>query len=66
MPLRQLYVTNKKFVPVYRRTANTRQFIDQWPYLGGYAKIHFDCAAKLSSFNQPVLILQGKNDIIEV
>jgi proline iminopeptidase len=28
-------------------------------------KINFDCSEKLSSFNKPVLIIQGKQDIIE-
>lgn len=28
-------------------------------------KIKFDCAARLASFNKPVLIIQGKQDIVE-
>jgi proline iminopeptidase len=29
-------------------------------------RIKFDCGPKLATFNQPVLILQGKNDIIKI
>jgi proline iminopeptidase len=59
------YLFNKKFVPVLaeRLTQGNGQ-INQlvWDDL---RRIQFDCAAKLKSCKQPVLLIQGKQDIIK-
>ncbi len=59
------YVVNKKFIPVIaeRLTQGNRTVNSLiWANL---VKINFDCAAKLTGFNHPVLIIQGKQDIIK-
>jgi proline iminopeptidase len=58
------YVMDKKFIPVIaERLTQGKPMINQliWNDL---QKINFDCAEKLKSFDHPVLIIQGKEDII--
>ncbi|MFI5185844.1 MAG: alpha/beta fold hydrolase [Chitinophagales bacterium] len=64
--LANAYVYDKKFTPVIAaRLAQTNQQINNliWQDL---QKIKFNCAHKLSSFNKPVLIIQGREDIVEI
>jgi proline iminopeptidase len=59
------YLYDKKYVPVLAErltqgNADLNQLI--WDDM---QKIGFDCAPKLKDFSQPVLIIQGKQDIIK-
>lgn len=59
------YVLDKKYIPIIgERLTQSNWTINQliWADL---RKINFDCAAKLKSFDRPVLIIQGKEDIIK-
>lgn len=59
------YVFYKKNVAVIaERLTQSNLYINQlvWQDL---RKIEFDCTDKLSTFNKPVLIIQGKQDIVE-
>ncbi len=59
------YVYDRKYVPVIaERLTQGNPVINQliWEDL---QKIKFDCKPKLSGFNRPVLIIQGKQDIVE-
>ncbi len=63
--LANAYVLDKKYVPVIavRLTQSNMQINNLiWEDL---RKIKFNCAPKLSSFNKPVLIIQGKEDIVD-
>jgi proline iminopeptidase len=58
------YVYDRKFIPLIAErltqgnsTLNTLLWTDM-------QNMHFDCKAKLKSFQKPVLIIQGKQDII--
>jgi proline iminopeptidase len=65
MALAGAYLYNKKNVPVVaERLTQSKPLIMQlvWENLN---KIKFDCTKKLSAFKAPVLIIQGKQDIIE-
>jgi proline iminopeptidase len=65
MALAPAYVFDKKYVPVIAErltqgnaTINTLVWSD-------LQKIKFDCAKKLSTFDKPVLIIQGDHDILD-
>jgi proline iminopeptidase len=58
------YILNKKFIPVIaERLTQGNATINQlmWADL---QKINFNCAEKLETYTKPVLIIQGKQDII--
>lgn len=58
------YVVNPKFYPILaeRLTQGDRELNTLvWQDLN---RMHFDCAPKLESFKKPVLIIQGKQDIV--
>lgn len=60
------YVFDKKFVPtIGARLTEGNSLINQliWSDL---RRINFNCTAKLTSFRKPVLIIQGKNDILKL
>ena len=60
------YVFNKEFAEnVAQRLAQTNLAINRivWENLEA---IRFNCVPGLAGFNKPVLILQGKNDVLEV
>ncbi|HEY2720723.1 MAG TPA: alpha/beta hydrolase [Chitinophagaceae bacterium] len=62
--LANAYVYDKKFVPIVAaRLTQMNQQVNSlvWEDM---QRIKFNCAAKLTSFNQPVLIIQGKYDIV--
>ena len=59
------YLYDKKNVPlIAARLTQTNSEVNNfiWQDL---QKIHFDCAPGLLNFNKPVLIIQGKQDIVE-
>ncbi len=59
------YLHNKKYIPILaERLTQGNSRINQliWDDL---LKIKFDCKPKLKDFTQPVLIIQGKEDIIK-
>ncbi|HLA55361.1 MAG TPA: alpha/beta hydrolase, partial [Flavobacterium sp.] len=60
------YVYNKKNAPIIaqRLTEGNSELNGLvWQDLN---KMKFDCAPKLANFTKPVLILQGKNDVLDV
>lgn len=58
------YVYNKKFVPLLaERLTQGNSEINQVLW-NDMRRIDFDCAPRLVNFRQPVLIIQGKQDII--
>ncbi|MEO6489714.1 MAG: alpha/beta fold hydrolase [Ferruginibacter sp.] len=59
------YVTNKKFIPVIAERLTQGNAVINGLIWNDMRSIHFDCSEILSTFKQPVLILQGKDDIIE-
>jgi len=59
------YVFNKKFIPVIgERLTQGNMTINQLIF-NDLQKMNFDCSEKLKTFNNPVLIIQGKQDIIK-
>ncbi|HEY0434777.1 MAG TPA: alpha/beta hydrolase, partial [Chitinophagaceae bacterium] len=63
--LANAYVVDKSFAPkIAARLAQLNAQINGliWQDL---QKIHFDCSKQLAAFRQPVLIIQGRQDIIE-
>lgn len=64
MNLAPAYVYDRKFVPVIaERLTQGNQTINRliWSNLQA---IHFNCAPKLKNYSKPVLIIQGKQDIV--
>ena len=62
--LASAYVFDKKNIPIIAvRLTQGTQLINSlvWSDL---QKINFDCSKKLTSFDKPVLIIQGKEDIV--
>ena len=62
--LANAYVYNKKNIPaIAERLTQSKPLITDlvWEDL---QRIKFDCSEKLSSFDKPVLIIQGKQDIV--
>ena len=58
------YVLNKKYLPIIaERLTQGNGTINQLIWQD-FQKIEFNCAEKLKTFNRPVLIIQGKEDII--
>lgn len=58
------YVFDKKNAPIIAERLTHINFEINQLILGNLNKIKFDCAGKFAKFKRPVLILQGKNDII--
>ena len=62
--LAHAYVIDPKFIPVIgERLTQGNQTVNQliWSDL---QRIHYDCTAGLKSYNKPVLIIQGAQDIV--
>jgi proline iminopeptidase len=58
------YVYNRKFVPlIAERLTQGNSTINSLLW-GDMQKTNFDCKDKLKSFQKPVLIIQGKQDIV--
>jgi proline iminopeptidase len=65
MALAPAYIYHKKFVPVIaERLTQGNQTVNQLIW-SDMQRIKFDCSRKLKSFDKPVLIIQGKKDIIK-
>lgn len=63
--LAEAYVLNKKYIPVIaERLTQGNGTINQLIWRD-FQKVNFNCAEKLKNFKQPVLIIQGKEDIIK-
>ena len=62
--LAHAYVIDPKFIPVIgERLTQGNQTINQLIW-GDLQRISFNCESKLKSFDKPVLIIQGKQDIV--
>lgn len=60
------YVYDKKFVPIIaERLTQSNLNINQLVW-DDMQKTRFNCTPHLKGFNKPVLILQGKNDILDI
>lgn len=59
------YVLNKKYIPVIGERLTQSNWVINQLIWSDLRKINFDCAEKLKSFDRPVLIIQGKEDIIK-
>ena len=59
------YVYNRKNIPAIAERLTQGNSIINGLVWQDLQKIKFDCKSKLSHFNKPVLIIQGKQDIIE-
>lgn len=60
------YVYHKEFVPaIGQRLAQGNMVINGLVW-NDLARIGYNCAPKLTSFKQPVLIIQGKQDLISI
>ena len=65
MALAPAYVYNRKFIPVIaERLTQGNSAINSLVW-NDLQKIGFNCKEKLASFSEPVLIIQGKQDVIE-
>jgi proline iminopeptidase len=63
--LANAYVYDKKFVPVIAERLTQSNMTINGLVWQDMQRIHFNCGPKLTTFNRPVLIIQGKQDIIE-
>jgi proline iminopeptidase len=58
------YVYDRKFIPIIAERLTQGNSTINTLVWNDFRKIKFDCKNKLKSFKQPVLIIQGKQDII--
>ena len=58
------YVYDQKYVPIIAERLTQGNSTINGLLWQDMQKINFDCAAKLKSFKNPVLIIQGKEDVI--
>jgi proline iminopeptidase len=58
------YVYDKKFIPIIAERLTQGNSAINSLLWSDMQKMHFDCAAQLKDFKNPVLIIQGKQDII--
>lgn len=63
--LASAYVYDKKYMPVIAKRLTQLNAEVSGLVWQDLQRIKFDCVKKLSSFNKPVLIIQGKEDIVE-
>jgi len=63
--LANAYVYDKKYVPVIAKRLTQSNLPINSLVWQDMQKIKFNCAPKLSTFTRPVLIIQGRQDIIE-
>lgn len=64
--LANAYVLDKKYAPIIAERLTYSNLDINNLLWQDMQRIHFNCAAKLSTFDQPVLIIQGRQDIIEI
>jgi proline iminopeptidase len=60
------YVYDRKFVPIIAERLTQGNSVINSLLWGDMQKTNFDCKNKFSNFKNPVLIIQGKQDIISV
>lgn len=60
------YIYNKKFVPQLAVRLTQGNSTINGLIWNDLQKINYNCTKELSSFNKPVLIIQGKQDVIKV
>ena len=65
MALAPAYVYNKNNIPIIAERLTQGNAVINGLVWRDMQRIKFDCTKKLSSFNKKVLIIQGKNDILE-
>ena len=65
LALAPAYVYNRKNIPAIAERLTQGNSIINGLVWQDLQKIKFDCKSKLSDFNKPVLIIQGKQDIIK-
>ncbi|MEO8235932.1 MAG: alpha/beta fold hydrolase [Flavobacterium sp.] len=58
------YVYDRKFIPIIAERLTQGNMDINTLVWNDFRKIKFDCKDKLKSFKQPVLIIQGKQDVI--
>jgi len=63
--LANAYVYDKKYAPLIAERLTFSNLHINGLIWQDMQKIHFDCSSDLSTFTRPVLIIQGKQDIIE-
>ncbi|MCL9806002.1 alpha/beta hydrolase [Flavobacterium amniphilum] len=59
------YLYDKKYVPILAERLTQGNSTINGLVWNDLQKIKFDCKPKLKNFNQPVLIIQGKQDVIK-
>ena len=59
------YLYDKNYVPIIAERLTQGNTTINTLVWNDLQKIKFDCSKKLSSFNKPVLIIQGKNDVLD-
>ena len=59
------YVYDRKFIPIIAERLTQGNSDINTLVWNDFRKIKFDCKDKLKSFKQPVLIIQGKQDVIK-
>ena len=64
MTMAPAYVYNKNNIPIIAERLTQGNSIVNGLVWQDLNKIKFNCAPKLRNFNKPVLIIQGKEDII--
>ena len=65
MYLAPAYLYNRTYIPVIAKRLTETNFLINDLIWKDMQKIKFDCSDKLTNFKNPVLIIQGKQDIIE-
>jgi len=65
MALAPAYLYNKKNVPIIAERLTQGNSVINGLVWNDMQRMKFDCSKKLSSFYKPVLIIQGKNDILD-
>ena len=58
------YVYDKKYIPIIAERLTQGNSVINSLLWSDMQQMPFDCAAKLKDFNNPVLIIQGKQDIV--
>lgn len=64
LALANAYLYNKEYVPLIAERLTHSNFAVNGLVFGDLQRIHYDCAPGLKAFNKPVLIIQGKQDIV--
>ena len=65
MALAPAYLYNKKYVPVIAERLTQGNSLINSLVWNDMQQMKFDCSKKLASFDKPVLIIQGKDDVLD-